>query len=161
GLPSKGVDYPLLVMAAILPWQLFANSLASSCAGLVGNANLITKVYFPRLVIPLSYVLANLVDFGVTAVLMVCLMLYYGHLPGWSVLLTPLFLLLTLVCTAGLGLWLSALNVRYRDVSHIVPFLMQFGLYITPVGFSTAVVPEHWRFWLSLNPLVGIVDGFR
>jgi lipopolysaccharide transport system permease protein len=166
GLPSES-PYPLLVMAAMLPWQLFSNSLTSSCASLVSNSNLITKVYFPRLIIPLSSLFSNLVDFFITAVLMLGLMVYYrmqsDHAPliGWSLLFMPAFLILCLVFSAGLGLWLGALNVRYRDVQHVVPFIVQFGLYVTPVGYSSAVVPERWRFWFSLNPLVGIVDGFR
>jgi lipopolysaccharide transport system permease protein len=161
GLPSESVPYPLLVMAAMLAWQLFSNSLTSCVGGLVGNANLVTKVYFPRVLIPLSFLIGNLVDFAVTAVLFGGMMVWYGQLPEWPIVFLPAFLLLCLACTAGIGLWLSALNVRYRDVQHIVPFIVQFGLYITPIGYSTSVVPEDWRLWFALNPLVGIVDGFR
>jgi lipopolysaccharide transport system permease protein len=160
-LPSGGVPYPLLVLVAFLPWQLFSNSLSSSTNSLVGNSSLISKVYFPRLLIPLSSLLANVVDFGLTALMLIPVMLYYGYAPGWPVLFAPLFVLLALGCAAGFGLWLGALNVRYRDVNHIVPFLVQLGLYISPVGYNTAIVPERWRFIFSLNPLVGIIDGFR
>jgi lipopolysaccharide transport system permease protein len=160
-LPAEGTAYPLLVMAAMLPWQLFSSSVGNCCSSLVGNANLITKVYFPRLIIPLSCLLANLVDFVITAVLMVILMVYYGQMPGLPVIFLPLFLVLTLVFSGGVGLWLGALNVRYRDVTQVVPFLIQLGLYISPIGYSTDVVPERWRLWFSLNPVVGIVDGFR
>jgi lipopolysaccharide transport system permease protein len=148
-------------MAAMLAWQLFSNSLMSCVGSLVSNSNLVTKVYFPRILIPVSFLLGNLVDFAITAVLMAGMMVFYGHFPDWPLLLFPAFLMLGLLCTAGLGFWLSALNVRFRDVQHIVPFLVQFGLYITPIGYSTSIVPERWRFWFALNPLVGIVDGFR
>lgn len=161
GLSSDGVPYPLLVLVALLPWQLFANSLTGSSGSLVSNSSLISKVYFPRLIIPISSLLAQLVDFAITALMLVPLMVYYQYGPGWQVLLTPLFVLLALGCAAGIGLWLGALNVRYRDVGHVVPFFVQFGLYISPVGYSASVVPERWRAVYALNPMVGIIDGFR
>ncbi len=160
-LPSDGVPYPLVVMAAMLAWQLFSSSLSSACTSLLGNSNLISKVYFPRLIIPFSSVAANMVDFGITLILTFAIMAYYGYLPGPELCLLPLFLVLLLMCSGGMGLWLAALNVRYRDVGHIIPFLVQFGLYLSPVGFLTTVVPEQWRLLFAVNPVVGIVDGFR
>ncbi len=161
-LQSAGdVPYVLLVMAAMLPWQLFSNVLTASSSSLVGNASLISKVYFPRLLIPASSVLSNLVDFVFTAVLLVIMMVVLGQPPHWSILLTPFAILLAMTFAGGLGLWLGALNVRYRDVTHVVPFVVQFGLYVSPVGFSSSVVPEQWRTLYSLNPLVGIIDFFR
>jgi lipopolysaccharide transport system permease protein len=161
GLPEAGVPYPLMVLVALLPWQLFANSLGGASTCLVANSALISKIYFPRLIIPISSMLSQLPDFGVTALMMVPLMIYYGVAPGWPVLFTPLFLLLVMGCAAGFGLCLGALNVRYRDVGHIVPFLIQLGLYISPVGYSASLVPDRWRLVYALNPLVGIIDGFR
>lgn len=162
GLPSpEGVPYALLVLVALLPWQLFTLSLSAASNSLVGNSALISKIYFPRLIIPISSLLAQLFDFAVTALLLVPVMVYFGAAPGWPVLLTPLFVLLALGCSAGCGLWLGALNVRYRDVSHLVPFIIQIGLYATPVGYATALVPEQWRAVYALNPMVGVIEGFR
>jgi lipopolysaccharide transport system permease protein len=161
GLPSDGVPYSLMVLVALLPWQLFANSLAGSSGSLVANSTLISKVYFPRLIIPLSSLLAQLPDFFITALMLVPLMIYYGVAPGWPIVFTPLFVLLALGCATGFGLCLGALNVRYRDVTHVVPFIVQLGLYISPVGYSASLVPERWRLVYALNPLVGIIDGFR
>jgi len=161
GLPSDGSPYPLLVMAGMLPWQLFANALSESSNSLITNSSLITKVYFPRLIIPVSTVLAGLVDFLINIALLLLMMLCYGVFPSWRILTVPLFVGLAVAAAAGAGLWLSALNVRYRDVRYVIPFLVQFGLYISPVGFSSKVVPEQWRWVYSINPLVGAIDGFR
>lgn len=162
GLPSEGeAPYALMVLAGMLPWQFFAGALADSSNSLVGNAQMISKVYFPRLLVPLSTVGAGLVDFVITLSLLVPLMLWYGHLPDWRLAFLPLFLLLGLAVSLGAGIWLASLNVRYRDVRYIVPFLVQFGLYLSPVGFTSAVVPERWRWLYDLNPMVGVIDGFR
>jgi len=160
-LPSDNVPYPIMVYAAMLPWQLFANSLSESSNSLVTNTNLITKVYFPRLVIPASSVITSLVDFAISSAILVVLLGWYKFLPGWRIITVPIFLFLTLVTSLGFGLWLSALNVKYRDFKYVIPFLVQFGLYISPVGFSSNVVPEQWRFAYSLNPMVGVIEGFR
>lgn len=161
GFSSDGVPYPLLVFCAVLPWQFFANSLTGSSESVVAHAGMITKVYFPRLVIPGSAVISGIIDFCLAALVFAGLMAWYGVVPGIRILLLPAFLLLALGAAFGAGLWLSALNVRFRDVRHIVPFMVQLGLYISPVGFSSSVVPERWRFFYSLNPMVGVIDGFR
>ncbi|WP_224982630.1 ABC transporter permease [Geomonas agri] len=160
-MPSGDVPYPLLVFAGLLPWTFFANALSESSGSLVGNANLLTKVYFPRLIVPLGSILASVVDLVVSLALMGGLMLWYGFLPGWRLAALPLFLLLCSLFLCGAGLWFAALNVKYRDFRYLVPFLLQFGLYVSPVGFSSAVVPESWRLLYSLNPMVGVIDGFR
>ncbi len=158
---SEGMPYPLLVMVGVLPWQLFAGRLTDSSQSVLAYASMITKIYFPRVVIPASAVLSNLVDFLITALIFAGLLAWYGVMPGGRVIFLPLFLLLALAASFGAGLWLSALNVRFRDVRFIVPFLVQAGLYISPVGFSTAIIPEKWRLLYSLNPMVGVIDGFR
>jgi lipopolysaccharide transport system permease protein len=161
-LPAPGaVPYALLVMAAMLPWQFFSTSLSESSNSLIGNANLISKIYFPRLIVPAGSIITSFVDFLTTLALMASLMLWYGFLPDWRILACPLFMLLALGASFGAGLWLCALNVEYRDFRYIVPFIVQLGLYISPVGFSSAIVPEKWRLLYSLNPMVGIIDGFR
>lgn len=160
-LPPEGVPYPVMVFAAMLPWQLFATSLSEGSNSLIGNANLISKVYFPRLIIPGSAIIVSLVDFAVSLGLLFILMIFYHVWPTWHLLGLPLFTLLALVASTGAGLWLAALNVEYRDFRFVVPFLVQFGLYISPVGFSSSVVPEKWRLLYSLNPMVGVIDGFR
>ncbi len=160
-MPNEGVPYPILVFSALLPWQMFANALAESSNSLVNNANMLTKVYFPRLIVPTSAVIVSLVDFFISSLILVVLMLWYGHLPSANIFLLPFFLLLALMAALGGGFWLSALNIQYRDFRYIVPFIVQFGLYISPVGFSSSVVPEQWRFLYSLNPMVGVIDGFR
>lgn len=160
-LPSDGVPYPILVYAAMLPWQLFANALQESSNSLINNANLLTKVYFPRLVLPLSTVVVSLVDFLISIAILFALMLWYQFWPDWKIVTLPLFLFLALLAALGAGLWLSALNVKYRDFRHVVPFLVQFGLYISPVGFSSSVIPDRWRLLFSANPMVGVIDGFR
>jgi lipopolysaccharide transport system permease protein len=153
--------YALLVMAAMLPWQFFSTSLAESSNSLIGNANLISKIYFPRLIVPAGAVITSFVDFLITCGLMVLMMLGYHFLPDWRVLACPFFVVLAFGASFGAGLWLCALNVEYRDFRYIVPFIVQFGLYVSPVGFSSANVPEKWRLIYSLNPMVGVIDGFR
>ena len=160
-VPSGGVPYPIFAYTALLPWTYFAASLNRSSTNLVDSANLITKVYFPRLVIPLSGVLSGLVDFAVAFVMLVGLMLYYRIAPTSAVILLPLFLLLALLTALGFGLWLSALNVRYRDVKVMVPFIVQIWMYLTPVVYGSSLIPERFRWLLGLNPMTGVVEGFR
>lgn len=161
-LPSDGnAPYPLMVFAGLLPWFLFSGILTEASNSLIGNTNLIGKVYFPRLAMPLAVVGVALVDFAISLALLVPLMLWYDVVPGWRVLLLPLFVLLAVAASLGPALLFAALNVRYRDVRYIIPFVVQFGLYVSPVGFTSAIVPESWRFWYSLNPIVGVIDGFR
>lgn len=159
--PSGGVPYPLLVLAAMLPWQFFSTSLSEASASLIGNANLLTKVYFPRLIIPASAVITSFVDFLISFVILLVMMLYYRYLPPVQILLLPLFVLQAFIAAFGAGLLFCALNVKFRDFRYIVPFVLQLGLYISPVGFSSAVVPEKWRLLYSINPMVGVIDGFR
>lgn len=162
GLPSEGVPYPLFTLAALLPWQLFSASLTSASNSLVGSASLLSKVYFPRLIIPLASVTASLVDFAVALGALFALMAWYGHVPPVQVVMLPLFVLAALVTALGVGLWTSALNVRYRDVQYVLPFAMQFLLFASPIAYSTEVVPAGVsRTLYALNPLVGIVQGFR
>lgn len=160
-LPSDGVPYPLLVFAAMLPWNFFANALSESSGSLIGNANLLTKVYFPRIIIPVSSVIASLIDFAISLVIMSGIMIWYGYLPDWRIVTLPLFLMLASLSVAGAGLWFAALNVKYRDFRYVVPFVLQFGLYVSPVGFASTIVPEKWRLLYALNPMVGVIDGFR
>lgn len=162
GLPSDGnAPYALMVYAGMLPWTLFASSLSEASNSLIGNANLISKVYFPRLIIPVATVVTALVDFLISLVILVGLMLYYRYAPGWQILWLPGFMLLALMASLGPGLFLTALNVKYRDFRYVIPFIVQFGLYISPVGFSSSAIPEQWRFIYGLNPMVGVIDGFR
>lgn len=160
-LPSDGVPYPLLVFAAMLPWNFFTNALSEGAGSLVGNANLLTKVYFPRIIIPAGSIIVSLIDFMISMVIMFGLMAWYGYLPDWRIVALPIFLLLAFLPVAGAGLWFAALNVKYRDFRYVVPFTLQFGLFISPVGFASSIVPEEWRFLYSLNPMVGVIDGFR
>lgn len=160
-LPSEGVPYPILVFSAMLPWQFFANSLSESSNSLVSNANLISKVYFPRLVVPTSAVVVSFVDFMISGMILLGLMAWYNFVPSWRIALLPVFIAISFIASMGAGLWLCSLNVQYRDFRFIVPFIVQFGLYISPVGFSSSVVPEKWRLLYSLNPMVGVIDGFR
>jgi len=160
-LPSGGVPYPILVYAALLPWQLFAGGLTECGTSVQKNSNLVSKIYFPRLIVPLSAVMVSLVDFLVASGVLAVMMVWYGVMPGLRVLLLPLFVLLALLCALGAGLWLAALNVKYRDVQMLIPFLVQVGLFASPVGYSSDIVPERWRFLYSLNPMVGVIDGFR
>lgn len=160
-VPSDGVPYPVFAYVALLPWQLFAFALTESSNSLVASQNLITKVYFPRLVIPISSVLAGLVDFGISFVVLLAMMLYYGIAPTAAVALLPLFLLLAVATALSVGLWLSALNVKYRDVRYTIPFLTQFWMFATPVAYPSSLVPERWRPLYGLNPMAGVVEGFR
>jgi lipopolysaccharide transport system permease protein len=161
GLPAGAIPDAILVLAAVLPWQFFSSALSEAAGSLVGNANLVSKVYFPRLVIPCAAVLTSLVDFLITLALMAALMLWYGFAPGWQLVALPVFVLQSFALALGFGLLLAALNVEYRDFRYVVPFVIQFGLFISPVAFSTTEVPEAWRSLYALNPLVGIIDGFR
>lgn len=160
-LPAGDVPYPILVFAALLPWQFFAGAFSGAGESLISNAGMISKVYFPRLVIPASAVITNLVDFIISFAILAGLMAWYGYLPDWHLLCLPLFVLMAVVAALGAGLWIAALNVRYRDFRYVVPFVVQIGLYVSPVGFSSAIVPEQWRLLYSLNPMVGVIDGFR
>ncbi len=161
-LPTEGAaPYALLVFAGLLPWQLFATSLSGASGSLVGNANLISKVYFPRLIVPTAAVVVSFVDFLVSFVILLGLMLWYQFLPGWQILTLPLFVAMAFLASLGPGLWITALNVKYRDFRYVIPFIVQFGLYVSPVGFSSSVVPPEWRLLYSLNPVVGVIDGFR
>jgi lipopolysaccharide transport system permease protein len=161
GMDSGGVPYPILVFCGILPWNFFSTAFSESGNSLVSNAGMISKVYFPRLVVPFSSVMTSLVDFMISAVLLAVLMAFYGHAPASSVWFLPMFVVLAFATAFGAGLWVSALMVRYRDFRFIVPFVVQFGLYISPVGFSSNVIPEKWRLLYSINPMVGVIDGFR
>jgi lipopolysaccharide transport system permease protein len=161
GLPSGGVPYPILVFAGMLPWQFFSNALSESSGSLVSNANLISKVYFPRLIVPAGAVIVGFVDFLISFVIMAALMVWYGFLPGIQILTLPLWILLAFLAAIGPGLLITALNVKYRDFRYVIPFVVQFGLYVSPVGFRSDVVPEQWRLLYSLNPMVGVIDGFR
>jgi len=161
GFPAGSVPEPILVFAAVLPWQFFSSALADAAASLVGNANLISKIYFPRLLIPLAAVTTTVIDFAITLALLVVLMLWYRFLPGWQLVVLPLFLLLAFGLALGFGLLFAALNVEYRDFRYIVPFMVQFGLFVSPIAFSTTDVPAQWRALYALNPMVGIIDGFR
>ncbi|MEA5503135.1 ABC transporter permease [Halotia wernerae UHCC 0503] len=161
-LPApSGVPYPILVFAAMLPWQFFSNALGECSNSLISNANLISKVYFPRLIVPISAVIVSFVDFMISGIILLGLMAWYNFVPDWRILTLPLFIGIAFAASMGVGLWLAALNVEYRDFRYIVPFIMQFGLYISPVGFSSSIVPEQWRLLYSLNPMVGVIDGFR
>ena len=160
-VPSDGIPYPIFSFAALVPWTFFANGLTQSSNSLVGSANLITKVYFPRLTIPIAAVLSGIVDFALAFIVLVGMMLYYGMLPTLNVLWLPLFLLLALVASLGVGLWLSALNVEYRDVRYVVPFITQFWLFVTPIAYPSSLLHEPWRSLYGLNPMVGVVEGFR
>ena len=160
-VPSDGIPYPVFAFTALLPWQLFAFALTESSNSLVGSQNLITKVYFPRLVIPASAVIVSFVDFLISLIILVGLMVWYGVTPDWRMLTLPAFTLIAFAAAMGAGLWTAALNVTYRDFRYLIPFIVQFGLYVSPVGFSSAIVPEQWRLLYSLNPMVGVIDGFR
>jgi len=160
-VPSDGIPYPVFTYAALLPWQLFAYAMTEAGNSLVGSQNLITKVYFPRLVIPVAAVLGGLVDFGVSFVVLLLLMIGYGITPTIAVLTIPLFIVLAIATALAVGLWLAALNVKYRDVRYTIPFLTQFWLFLTPVAYSSSLVPAKWRAIYGLNPMAGVVEGFR
>jgi len=160
-IPSDGIPYPIFSFAALVPWTFFANGLGQASNSLVGSSNLITKVYFPRLTIPLASVLSGVVDFALAFVVLLAMMVYYGLMPTLNVLWLPLFVLLALVTSLGVGLWLSALNVEYRDVRYVVPFITQFWLLATPIAYPSSLLHEPWRTIYGLNPMVGVVEGFR
>ena len=160
-VPSDGLPYPIFSFCGLLPWQLFANALTQSSNSLVASQGLITKVYFPRLIIPISAILPGLVDFALAFVVFLGMMAYYGIAPTWAALTLPLFLLLALATALAAGLWLSALNVQYRDVRYTITFLVQFWLFVTPIAYPSSLVPEKWRLLYGLNPMAGVVEGFR
>ncbi len=160
-LPSDGVPYPILVYSAMLPWQFFATSFSDASNSLISNSNMLTKIYFPRLIIPSSTIIVNLVDFLISFVILIGLMIWYHFVPSWTIVLLPLFLILAIISSFGAGLYVSAMNVKYRDFKYIVPFIVQFGMYISPVGFSSNVIPDKYRLLYSINPMVGVIDGFR
>jgi lipopolysaccharide transport system permease protein len=160
-MPSDGIPYPLFVLSALLPWQYFSRSLAGSSGSLVASNALVSKVYFPRLILPLSKTFSGLIDFAIGFVLLGLIMAWYGVAPGWQIVLLPLFIAGAMATALAVGLWLSAINVRYRDVGLVVPFLVQIWMYMSPVAYSSSVVPERWHWLYSLNPIVGVVEGFR
>lgn len=161
-LPTEGAaPYALMVFAGLLPWQFFATSLAEASNSLVDNSNLISKVYFPRLIVPTAAVVVSFVDFMISFIILAGLMVWYEYLPGWQILVLPFFIFMAFLASLGPGLWITSLNVKFRDFRYVIPFIVQFGLYVSPVGFSSSVVPEQWRLLYSLNPMVGVIDGFR
>ena len=160
-VPSDGIPYPIFAFAALVPWTFFANGLSQSSNSLVGSANLITKVYFPRLVIPIAAVVSGLIDFGIAFVVLLGLMLYYGIAPTINVIFLPLFLLLAFVAALAVGLWLSALNVEYRDVRYVLPFVVQFWMFATPIAYPSTLLGQPWRTLYGLNPMAGVIEGFR
>jgi lipopolysaccharide transport system permease protein len=161
-LPSiEGVPYSLLVFAGMLPWTFFSSALSDAANSLVANSNLISKVYFPRLIVPTATIVVTLVDFLISFSILVAMMIWYQFVPTWRICLLPVFVLLAFLASLGPSLWITSLNVKYRDFRYVIPFIVQFGLYISPVGFSSSVIPENWRVLYSLNPVVGIIDGFR
>lgn len=160
-LPSEGVPYALLVFTGMLPWTFFSTALSDASNSLVSNTNLVSKVYFPRLIVPTATIAAAFVDFFIGLLLLTGMMIWYRVQPSWPILLLPVFVFLVFLASVGPGLWITAVNVKYRDFRHVIPFLVQFGLYVSPVGFSSGVIPQKWRLVYSLNPMVGIIDGFR
>ena len=160
-IPSDGLPYPVFSYAALLPWQYFSSAIISSSNSLVGSSNLLTKVYFPRLIVPLSSILPPIVDFGIAFLVLIGMMAYYGVGLTWNVFYLPLFLLLALATALGVGLWLSAMNVQYRDIRYAVPFLAQFWMFASPVTYPSSLVPESWRALYGLNPMAGVIEGFR
>jgi lipopolysaccharide transport system permease protein len=161
-LPSDGTSpYALMVFAGMLPWTFFSTGLSEASNSLINNANLISKVYFPRLIVPTATVVVAFVDFLISFAMLLLLMAWYRYPPGWRMLVLPALTLLAIVASMGPALWITALNVKYRDFRYVIPFIVQFGLYVSPVGFSSSVIPEQWRLLYSLNPMVGVIDGFR
>ncbi|MGA7627261.1 MAG: ABC transporter permease [Methanoregula sp.] len=160
-IPSNGVPYPLFVLAALLPWMLFSDGLTRSTTSMVANSPIMTKVYFPRLIMPLSSIISPLVDFGVSFIILIAMMIYYGYAPTLNIVFLPLFLLLALATSLGVGLWLSALNVKYRDFQYTIPFIIQIGMYASPVVYASSLVPASLRVWYGLNPMAGVIEGFR
>jgi lipopolysaccharide transport system permease protein len=161
-LPSDGTaPYALMVFAGMLPWTFFSTALAEASNSLISNANLISKVYFPRMIVPTASVVVAFVDFLISFCILVAVMIWYQFLPGWQILFLPALIVLAFLASIGPALWITALNVKYRDFRYVIPFIVQFGLYLSPVGFSSNVVPDNWRALYSLNPIVGVIDGFR
>lgn len=161
-LPTDGsAPYALMVYAGMLPWAFFSGAVTEAANSIVGNANLISKIYFPRLIIPAASIIVALFDLLISFALLLALMVWYKFAPGWQLLLLPIFVVLVVTLSLGLGAWITALNVKYRDFRYVIPFIIQLGLYISPVGFSTSIIPEQWRLLYSINPMVGIIDGFR
>jgi lipopolysaccharide transport system permease protein len=161
-LPSDGTaPYALMVFAGMLPWSFFAGALGEASNSIVVNAGLISKVYFPRLIVPIAAVMVSFVDFLISFAILVVLMIWYKFMPGWQIFLLPVFAAIAFVASLGIGVWITALNVKYRDFRHVIPFIVQLGLYVSPVGFSSSIIPEQWRLAYSLNPMVGVIDGFR
>lgn len=160
-LPSEGVPYPIMVFSALLPWQYFANSMQSASESFLRASTMISKIYFPRIILPTSSVLVSAVDFGISFILLCILMLIYRFTPSPMMILLPVFFIPATTTALGIGYFFSALGVRYRDFKHIMPFIVQFGLYVSPVGFSSSVIPDKWRLLYSVNPMVGVIDGFR
>ena len=161
-LPSEGkAPYALMVFVGMLPWTFFSTALSDASNSLIGNANLISKVYFPRLIIPTATIIVGFVDLLISFGILAAMMIWYRFQPSWQIFLLPIFVLLAFLASLGPGLWITALNVKYRDFRYVIPFILQFGLYVSPVGFSSTVVPEKWRLLYSLNPIVGVIDGFR
>ena len=159
--PGLGVPYPLFVFAGLLPWAYFASSLSLSSSSLTGNSSLVTKVYFPRLVIPLASIVSPLIDFLMAFIILVALFAWYGRVPNWHTIAIPAFLFLALLTSLGVGLWLSCLNVRYRDVPYAIPFLTQLWLYATPVIYPVTIIPGDWRWVIAINPMTGVIEAFR
>jgi len=160
-VPSGNIPYPVLVLAGLLPWQFVSTAFSEAGNSLIGNANMISKVYFPRLVVPTSAVIVSFVDFLISGVILLVVMAWYHYSPGLELLTLPFFTLLAFLTAMGAGIWVAALNVKYRDFRYIIPFIVQFGLYISPVGFSSTIIPENWRLWYYLNPVASVIDGFR
>jgi lipopolysaccharide transport system permease protein len=161
-LPSDGsAPYALMVFAGLLPWSFFSTALTEASSSVVASANLISKVYFPRLIIPTAAVMVSFVDFLISFLILVGLMIWYAFIPSWKIILLPIFVAIAFLASLGPGLWITALNVKYRDFRYVIPFIVQLGLYVSPVGFTSQVVPDNWRLLYSLNPMVGVIDGFR
>ena len=158
---DKTIPYAIVVFAGLFPWQFFSSSFSSASESLILNSNLLTKVYFPRLIVPISAIVTNFVDFLISFFILVILMIYFQFLPSYNIVFLPFFIILTILLSCGLGIYLAVLNVKYRDFRYVTPFIVQMGLYISPVGFSSKVVPEKWQLLYNLNPMVGIIDGFR
>ena len=161
GLPSGDSPYPVMVFSALLPWQFFSGCLTKSSNSLVANVSLVSKVYFPRLIIPATSIVVGLIDFSISFCMLLILMLAYGILPDWKIIFLPFLLIIAILTSLGAGFYISALNVRFRDFGHVVPLIVQFGLFISPVAYSSSIVPDKWRLLYSLNPMVGVIDGFR
>jgi lipopolysaccharide transport system permease protein len=161
-LPSDGqIPYPLMVFAGLLPWSFFSTSVSNASNSVVANSHLISKVYFPRLIVPIAAVVVAVIDFLISFGILVGLMVWYHFFPGWQIVCLPFFIAAAFAASVGFGAWLTALNVKYRDFGSIIPFVLQLGLYVSPVGFSSSIIPSQWRFAYSLNPMVGVIDGFR